>query len=43
MPIAIPTNLASNVYMQMRMIAAISHIRGYDLKDDHVKLLNMRV
>ncbi|MGK4116398.1 EcsC family protein [Lysinibacillus capsici] len=37
MPIAIPTNLASVMYMQMRMIAAIAHIRGYDLKDDQVQ------
>ncbi|PIJ96763.1 EcsC family protein [Lysinibacillus sphaericus] len=37
MPISIPTNLASVMYMQMRMIAAIAHIRGYDLKDDQVQ------
>lgn len=37
MPITIPTNLASVMYMQMRMIAAIAHIRGYDLKDDQVQ------
>ncbi|WHP42989.1 hypothetical protein [Lysinibacillus capsici] len=38
MPITIPTNLASVMYMQMRMIAAIAQIRGYDLKDDQVDL-----
>ncbi|MDD1505399.1 EcsC family protein [Lysinibacillus sp. CNPSo 3705] len=37
MPVAIPVNLASVIYMQMRMIAAIAHIRGYDLKDDQVQ------
>lgn len=37
MPVAIPANLASVMYIQMRMIAAIAHIRGYDLKDDQVK------
>ncbi|MFC9539077.1 EcsC family protein [Lysinibacillus sp. NPDC056959] len=37
MPVAIPANLASVMYMQMRMVAAIAHIRGYDLKDDQVQ------
>lgn len=37
MPVTIPVNLASVMYMQMRMIAAIAHIRGYDLKDDQVQ------
>ncbi|MCR6522594.1 hypothetical protein [Lysinibacillus capsici] len=37
MPIAIPTNLTSVMYMQMRMIAAIAHIRWYDFKDDQVQ------
>ncbi|PGU00126.1 EcsC family protein [Bacillus cereus] len=37
MPVAIPANLASVMYMQMRMIAAIAYIRGYDLKDDQVQ------
>lgn len=37
MPVAIPANLASVMYLQIRMIAAIAHIRGYDLKDDQVK------
>ncbi|MGE7843600.1 EcsC family protein [Lysinibacillus sp. NPDC093712] len=37
LPIAIPTNLVSVMYMQIRMIAAIAHIRGYDLKDDQVQ------
>ncbi|WP_427109034.1 EcsC family protein [Lysinibacillus xylanilyticus] len=37
LPITLPANLASVTYMQMRMIAAIAHIRGYDLKDDQVQ------
>lgn len=37
LPVAIPVNIASVTYVQMRMIAAIAHMRGYDLKDDQVK------
>lgn len=37
LPVAIPANIASVMYVQMRMIAAIAHIRGFDLKDDQVK------
>ncbi|MFY9259335.1 MAG: EcsC family protein [Gallionella sp.] len=39
LPIAIPANIASVLYVQVRMIAAIAHIGGYDLKDDKVKTL----
>jgi len=39
MPVTIPVNLASVMYVQIRMIAAIAHIGGYDLKDDRVKSL----
>ncbi|MGO2174028.1 MAG: EcsC family protein, partial [Staphylococcus equorum] len=39
LPVALPANITSVVYVQMRMIAAIAHIRGYDLKDDEVKTL----
>lgn len=39
MPVAIPANLASVMYVQIRMIAAIAYIGGYDLKDDRVKSL----
>lgn len=39
MPITIPANLASVMFIQIRMIAAIAHIGGYDLKDDRVKSL----
>jgi hypothetical protein len=37
LPVAIPANVASVMYVQIRMIAAIAHMRGYDLKDDQVK------
>lgn len=39
LPIAIPANVASVLYVQVRMIAAIAHIGGYDLKNDKVKTL----
>lgn len=39
MPLTIPINLASVLYIQLRMIAAIAHIGGYDLKDDRVRTL----
>lgn len=37
LPVAIPVNIASVTYVQIRMIAAIAHMSGYDLKDDQVK------
>jgi hypothetical protein len=37
LPVAIPANVASVMYVQIRMIAALAHMRGYDLKDDQVK------
>ncbi len=39
LPVAVPANVASVLYVQMRMIAAIAHIRGYDLNEDQVKSL----
>ena len=39
MPVAIPANLASVLYVQIRMIASIAYIGGYDLRDDRVKSL----
>lgn len=39
LPVAIPANLSSVLYMQMRMIAAIAKIGGYDLKSDQVQTL----
>jgi len=39
LPIAVPANVASVIYVQMRMVAAIASMGGYDLKDDQVKTL----
>lgn len=39
LPVAVPADLASSVYLQMRMIAAIAHLGGYDVKNDKVKTL----
>ncbi|MFK8794889.1 EcsC family protein [Planococcus plakortidis] len=37
LPVTLPANVASVMYVQVRMIAAIAHMKGYDLKDDQVK------
>ena len=37
LPVAIPTNITSIIFIQMRMVAAIAYMGGYDLKDDQVK------
>lgn len=37
MPITIPADIAVVLFVQMRMVAAIAHMGGYDLKDDEVK------
>jgi uncharacterized tellurite resistance protein B-like protein len=39
LPVAVPADLASSIYIQMRMIAAIAHMGGYDVKSDKVKTL----
>lgn len=39
MPVAIPLNISSVLYVQIRMIAAIAHMGGHDLKDDRVKTM----
>ena len=39
LPIAVPANITSVLYIQIRMIATIASMRGYDLKDDQVKTL----
>jgi uncharacterized protein (DUF697 family) len=38
-PISFPANVASVVYIQIRMISAIAYMGGYDLKDDKVKMM----
>lgn len=37
LPVAIPVNVTSVIFVQMRMVGAIAYIGGYDLKDDQVK------
>lgn len=39
MPVTIPANISSVMYVQVRMIAAIAHMGGHNLKDDRVKAL----
>jgi hypothetical protein len=39
MPVTLPANITSVLYVQIRMIAAIAHLAGYDLKDDKVKTM----
>lgn len=39
MPVSLPANLTSVLFIQIRMIAAIAHLGGYDLNDDRVKTL----
>jgi len=37
MPVTIPANITSVILVQIRMVAAIAHMGGYDLKSDEVK------
>jgi hypothetical protein len=37
LPVAIPANLASVMYLQLQMIAAIAHMGGHDVRNDRVK------
>ena len=39
MPVAIPANIASVMYVQIRMIAAIAHLGEYDFRNDQVRTL----
>jgi uncharacterized protein (DUF697 family) len=39
LPVAIPANLVSVLYFQVRMIAAIARMGGHDLRDDRIKSL----
>ncbi|MGH3629727.1 MAG: EcsC family protein [Sciscionella sp.] len=38
-PVAVPVNVGSVFLIQLRMIAAIAHLRGYPVKDEQVKTL----
>ena len=37
MPVTLPANLTSVLFIQIRMIAAVAYLGGYDLNDDRVK------
>lgn len=39
LPVTVPVNVGSVLYMQMRMIGAIAVMGGYDLHDDEVQTL----
>jgi len=39
MPLTVPANIASVIYVQIRMITAIAYMGGYDINDDRVKSL----
>lgn len=40
MPVTLPANLTTAWYIQLRMIAAIAHMGGHDIRDDKVKTLS---
>lgn len=37
LPVAVPANLTGVAILQVRMVAAIAHLRGYDLADNRVR------
>ena len=37
LPISVPANISSVIYVQLRMIATIAYIRGFNPKDDEVR------
>ena len=39
LPIAIPANISSVLYVQMRMIAGLAYMGGYDINSDQVQTL----
>ena len=39
LPVALPVNITSVIFIQIRMIAAIAIIGGYNIRDDQVKSL----
>jgi len=39
MPVTLPANITSVLYVQIRMVSAIAHLAGHDLKDDKVKTM----
>ncbi|VEG12774.1 EcsC family protein [Moraxella cuniculi] len=39
LPATLPANIASTLYIQIRMISAIAHMAGYDIQHDKVKTM----
>jgi uncharacterized protein (DUF697 family) len=39
LPVTLPVNVASVTYIQLRMIAAIAHLRGHDIESDPVRTM----
>ena len=39
LPVAIPANLASALYIQVRLIAAVAHLRGHDIRSAEARAL----
>lgn len=39
LPIAMPANLLGTLYIQLRLVAAIAHLRGHDLESAEVRTL----
>jgi hypothetical protein len=39
LPVAVPANLMGTLFFQIQMVAAIAHLRGYDLRNDKVRTL----
>jgi EcsC family protein len=39
LPVALPVNLLSTLYIQLRLVAAIAHLRGHDLHSAEVRTL----
>ena len=37
LPVAIPANVGSVIYVQTRMVATIAYMKGYNIKDDQVR------
>lgn len=37
LPVAVPANIGSVIYVQTRMVATIAYMKGYNLKDDQVR------
>lgn len=43
MPVTLPANIAGNLIINARMVGAIAHLRGYDLRDPHTQSMLMLV